>query len=88
MLTKNFTNDSGNPQFKSCLLIGGLEIREQRKSLLMQRPSILFATLGRLTDLLDKEYINLNSLKVLAIDEADRFKVVADTAGKKFKVQA
>ncbi len=34
---------------------------------------MIFATLGRLLEHLEKEYICLENLKILAIDEADKF---------------
>lgn len=45
----------------------------------MKKPRIIFATLGRLLEHLGKEYICLNNLKILAVDEADKF----DLTGKK-----
>jgi superfamily II DNA/RNA helicase len=45
----------------------------------LKKPHIIFATLGRLLEHLGKEYICLNNLKILAVDEADKF----DLTGKK-----
>lgn len=59
----------------SMLAIGGLELKDQRKVLLVKRPKVIFATLGRLLEMLAKEYISLERLKVLALDEADKFTV-------------
>lgn len=55
------------------LLIGGLDIKAQRKKLLIKKPSIIVGTLGRIKETMDKEYINLNKLKILILDEADKF---------------
>ena len=57
------------------LLIGGLELKEQRKIILLKKPRILFATLGRLLEHIEKEYISLERLNVFTIDEADKFNV-------------
>lgn len=60
---------------KTLLAIGGVDLKEQRKVLLVKRPKIVVATLGRLLEMLDKEYISLERLEVLALDEADKFNV-------------
>ena len=57
------------------LAIGGLELKDQRKVLLVKRPRVIVATLGRLLEMLAKEYVSLAHLKVLALDEADKFTV-------------
>lgn len=59
-------------------MIGGLELKDQRKVLLLKKPRVIFATLGRLLEHLGKEYISLQSLKILAIDEADKFNLTGE----------
>jgi len=39
----------------------------------VKKPRVVVATLGRVMEMLDKEYISLDRLKVLALDEADKF---------------
>ena len=60
---------------KTVLAIGGIDLKEQRKVMLLKRPRILVATLGRLLEMIDKEYIGLEGLEILALDEADKFNV-------------
>jgi superfamily II DNA/RNA helicase len=43
--------------------------------MLLKRPRIVVATLGRLLEMLDKEYIGLEGLEIMALDEADKFNV-------------
>ena len=60
---------------KTVLVIGGIDLKEQRKVLLVKRPKVVVATLGRLLEMIDKEYIGLERLEILALDEADKFSV-------------
>lgn len=56
---------------KTAVLIGGEDIRFQLKQL-RSNPHILVATPGRLIDHLDQKTVNLNEVKILVLDEADR----------------
>ena len=56
-------------------MIGGLDLKDQRKVLLVKKPKVIFATLGRLLEHISKEYISLSKLKLMAFDEADKFKL-------------
>jgi len=70
LLTKSLLEEQPTP---SALLIGGLDLREQRKELLVKRPRIIFATLGRLIEVaVEREWLSLRSLKVFVMDEADK----------------
>ena len=66
---------SKGKEYQSSLLIGGLELKEQRKNLLVNRPKVIFATLGRLLEVIDKEYISFKKMKIAIVDEADKFKI-------------
>jgi superfamily II DNA/RNA helicase len=55
------------------LAIGGMELKDQRKTLLVMRPRVIVGTMGRVAEMIDKEYLSIKGLKVLAIDEADKF---------------
>jgi superfamily II DNA/RNA helicase len=59
------------PHISSALLIGGLSMRMQNKSL-SQRPRIIIATPGRLTDHLNSKAQLLSHTVMLVLDEADR----------------
>jgi superfamily II DNA/RNA helicase len=47
---------------KTVLAIGGIDLKEQRKVLLVKRPKVVVATLGRLLEMINKEYIGLERL--------------------------
>lgn len=56
---------------KTTVLIGGAPLQRQIKSL-AQGPHIIIATPGRLSDLLKRRSLNLNQIKIVVLDEADR----------------
>ncbi|WP_297510371.1 DEAD/DEAH box helicase [Flavobacterium sp.] len=57
--------------FRSQVIFGGVsEVNQIRE--LKQRPEILVATPGRLLDLVRQQKINLQTIEVLVLDEADR----------------
>jgi ATP-dependent RNA helicase RhlE len=56
---------------KTALLIGGASMGMQRK-MLAQNPHIIIATPGRLIDHLDQRTLQVNQVKILVLDEADR----------------
>lgn len=61
------------------LAIGGVDLKEQRKRLLVERPAVIVGTLGRVMEMIDKEYFSLQRLQVLALDEADKFTMKGKT---------
>ncbi|HTA65310.1 MAG TPA: ATP-dependent RNA helicase DbpA [Xanthomonadaceae bacterium] len=62
---------SGIPNVKLLTLCGGIPLRPQLASL-QHPPHIVVGTPGRIQDLLTKEALFLDALKVLVLDEADR----------------
>ena len=50
---------------------------------MVNQPKVIFATLGRLLEVIDKEYINFKMLKLLIVDEADKFKFNQEASKKK-----
>jgi len=57
--------------FKSATIVGGMPYREQFRSL-AQKPDLLIATPGRLIDHMERGSIDLSSVHLLILDEADR----------------
>ena len=53
-------------------VVGGMDIQKQVNRLNGERPNILIATPGRLIDLLQRGWVDLGSVEILVIDEADR----------------
>ena len=60
-----------NLQLRSTAIFGGVGINPQ-KSALQRGIDIVVATPGRLLDLVDQRSIDLSSIKILVLDEADR----------------
>ena len=58
-------------KLRSVVIFGGVNQFHQVKSL-KQNPEILIATPGRLLDLMNQGHIDLRSIEVLVLDEADR----------------
>jgi len=56
---------------KVLTLCGGISLRPQIASL-VHEPHIVVGTPGRIQELLDKEHLSLDAVKVLVLDEADR----------------
>ena len=56
---------------KVLTLCGGISLRPQIASL-VHEPHIVVGTPGRILELLDKEHLNFDAVKVLVLDEADR----------------
>ncbi|MBE5994663.1 MAG: DEAD/DEAH box helicase [Paenibacillaceae bacterium] len=77
---------------KSCVVFGGVSQKPQEEEL-KQGVDILVATPGRLLALMDQKLINIEHLKILILDEADRMldmgfindvkKIIAKTPPKK-----
>jgi ATP-independent RNA helicase DbpA len=59
------------PNIKVLTLCGGIPLRPQIASL-VHEPHIVVGTPGRIQELLDKEHLKFDALKVLVLDEADR----------------
>ena len=55
------------------LVIGGIDIKEQRRKLIVDRPTIIVGTPGRIKEMIDKEWISLASVNTVVVDEADKF---------------
>ena len=58
-------------KYSSCLMIGGTSIDEQIRECKDNPPKIIVGCPGRIFDLLRRRVIDANSVKMLAIDEAD-----------------
>lgn len=56
---------------QTAVVYGGVPINRNIKAL-KREPSVLVATPGRLLDLIEEEMVDLNSIKFLVLDEADR----------------
>lgn len=58
-------------RIKSTVIFGGTSFKRQRE-VIEQGPQIVIATPGRLIDLIDRKYIDLNQVKYFILDECDR----------------
>lgn len=56
---------------RSVIAIGGANIRTQLAQL-RRRPAVLIATPGRLLDLIERDAVELSTIEVFVLDEADR----------------
>merc|ERR1719464_195193 len=63
-----FAFDTG---IRCCIIYGGVEMREQRMDL-EKGCDILIATPGRLTDMVDRNFLTLELVQFFILDEADR----------------
>ena len=70
-IQKNYTELNPVKANESVLVIGGANIRTQIADL-RRRATIVIATPGRLLDLTERGAINLSTVEVLVLDEADR----------------
>ncbi len=70
-VAENFEKYGKNHDLKMALLIGGVQMGEQLKTL-DEGVDVLIATPGRLMDLFERGKILLNGCELLVIDEADR----------------
>lgn len=70
-IEKNYNELNHLRNNKSVLVIGGASIKTQIADL-GRRPTIVIATPGRLLDLVERRAINLSTVEVLVLDEADR----------------
>jgi superfamily II DNA/RNA helicase len=55
----------------SALVVGGVPVDRQIREL-KRRPNFIIGTPGRLKDLMNRRYINLENINTLVLDEADR----------------
>lgn len=61
------------PNFKTTLLVGGTDVKEDIKKIEEEGANLLIATPGRLFDIMERiESLDFRSLEVLILDEADR----------------
>ncbi|HVI71619.1 MAG TPA: DEAD/DEAH box helicase, partial [Pyrinomonadaceae bacterium] len=70
-IQKNYSELNHLKANKSVLVIGGANIRTQIAEV-RRKPTIVIATPGRLQDLKERGTIDLSSVEVLVLDEADR----------------
>ena len=70
-IQKNYTELNHLKSNQSVLVIGGANIRTQIGDL-RRRATVVIATPGRLQDLTDRGAIDLSTVEVLVLDEADR----------------
>lgn len=70
-IQRNYTELNHVKANKSVLVIGGANINTQIAEI-RRRPTIVIATPGRLLDLKERRVIDLSTLEVLVLDEADR----------------
>ena len=56
----------------ACCVVGGIDFQKQRQALTAGATDLLIGTPGRLLDFLGRGDINLRSVEILVIDEADR----------------
>jgi len=64
-------NQSGFPELRPMLCIGGIDMRDQL-TMLRQGIHCVVATPGRLQDMLEKKRFNMELCRYLVLDEADR----------------
>lgn len=68
---ENFRTYSEFTRLKSCVIFGGVSQKPQVETL-NRGVDILIATPGRLNDLINQKIVDLKSIKMLILDEADR----------------
>ncbi|RMD02544.1 DEAD/DEAH box helicase [Clostridium autoethanogenum] len=68
---ENFTSYGKYTRLKNTVIFGGVSQKPQTDAL-MAGVDILIATPGRLLDLVQQKYVNLQHIKFLVLDEADR----------------
>ncbi|QXE21043.1 DEAD/DEAH box helicase [Clostridium sp. 001] len=68
---ENFTSYGKYTRLKNTVIFGGVSQKPQT-DVLMTGVDILIATPGRLLDLVQQKYVNLQHIKFLVLDEADR----------------
>lgn len=70
---KVFSNISRfmSPPVKIELLVGGTSVEENKKNIIENKPHIVVGTPGRIQDMLRRNILKVNKLKMIVIDEAD-----------------
>ena len=54
-------------------MIGGIQIKDQKKQTLVTEGKVVVGTIGRLLECVQREYLDLSKLDTFLIDEADKF---------------
>ena len=67
------------------LIIGGLDIKDQRRKLLIERPLIVVGTPGRVKEMIERQWIGFQDIDTVIIDEADKFCVQNNSANSGWK---
>lgn len=62
---------TSDPTLKCYLAIGGHSINEETEKLKTEQVNILIGTVGRIWDLIERKSVDLKSIQVFVIDEAD-----------------
>lgn len=70
-IQKNYVELNSAKSNRSVIAIGGANLRTQTAEL-RRGAAVLIATPGRLLDLVDRGVVNLSTIEVLVLDEADR----------------
>jgi ATP-dependent RNA helicase RhlE len=70
-IEKNYVELNSAKANRSVTLIGGASMVRQMDSL-RRKPAVIIATPGRLLDLVERRVVDLSSVEVLVLDEADR----------------
>ena len=70
-ISESFNTYGKHTGLKNAVIFGGVSQRAQTLKL-REGVDILIATPGRLLDLINQRYINLNTIKLFVLDEADR----------------
>jgi len=52
--------------------IGGIAMNESKASLMLDKPVLLWGTLGRILHMIERKYLNLSKLRMVILDEADQ----------------
>ena len=91
-ISESFSTYGRYTNLRCCVIFGGVSQKPQEK-MLENGVDILVATPGRLNDLINQGFVNLNDIEIFILDEADRMldmgfihdvkKIIAKTPTKK-----
>lgn len=70
-IDRDFQRVSGGMQLYSAVIVGGININRQIKSI-QRGPHIVIGTPGRVNDLIDRRTLRLHTVTTFVLDEADR----------------
>ena len=56
---------------KTVLLVGGTSVDENKKQIMKQKPQLVVGTPGRVHDIIRRRILDVNTLRLLVLDEAD-----------------